>query len=276
MAITLLSNPVVINARRHMESTHRAYAEASERLASGKRINKSGDDAAGLAISSVMEGKIRSIQQARRNAQEALSLMQVAEGGMNEVGNLLVRLRELAIQASSDTIGEKERTMLDLENRQITEEIDRLAHATEYFGTSLLNGEGRDFTFQIGPDNTEANRLKYSTSNLDLRASHLGVDKIDLSNADEALQSLERIDNAMTQINVPRSEVGAMQSRFNSIVNNLFIYEENLSQARSRIVDADIAQETAKAVQASVLQRAGAAVIAQANTAPSLALKLLE
>lgn len=276
MAITLLSNPTVINARRHMETTHRAYSEASERLASGKRINKSGDDAAGLAISTVMEGKIRSIQQARRNAQEALSLMQVAEGGMNEAGNLLTRLRELAIQASSDTIGEKERTMLELENKQIKAEIDRLADATEYFGTPLLNGQGKEFTFQIGPENTEANRLTYSTSNLDLRASTLGVDGIDLSNAESALDSLGAIDNALTQMNVPRSEVGAMQSRFNSIVNNLFIYEENLSQARSRIVDADIAQETAKAVQASVLQRAGAAVIAQANTMPSLALKLLE
>ncbi|MFM8270625.1 MAG: flagellin [Pseudomonadota bacterium] len=276
MAISLLSNQPVINARRHMETTSRMFGEASERLASGKRINKSGDDAAGLAISQVMEGRIRSMQQARRNAQEALSLMQVAEGGMNEVGNLLVRLRELAIQAASDTIGEKERSMLELENDQIKAEIDRLANSTEYFGTSLLNGQGKEFTFQIGPDNNEANRVEYSTAKLDLRASSLGVDGISLSDASSALDSLGQVDEAISKINVPRAEVGAMQTRFNSIVNNLFIYEENMTQARARIVDADIAQETAKAVQAAVLQRAGAAVIAQANTMPALALKLLD
>jgi flagellin len=276
MAISLLSNQAVINARRHMETTSRMFGEASERLASGKRINKSGDDAAGLAISQAMEGKIRSMQQARRNAQEALSLMQVAEGGMNEVSNLLVRLRELSIQAASDTIGDKERTMLELENKQIKEEIDRLANATEYFGTSLLNGQGKEFTFQIGPDNSEANRLEYSTASLDLRASSLGIDGASLSDSSSALDALSQVDEAITKLNTPRAEVGAMQTRFNSIVNNLFIYEENMSAAKSRIVDADIAQETAKAVQASILQRAGAAVIAQANTMPALALKLLD
>ena len=276
MAISLLSNQAVINARRHMETTSRMFGEASERLASGKRINKSGDDAAGLAISQAMEGKIRSMQQARRNAQEALSLMQVAEGGMNEVSNLLVRLRELSIQAASDTIGDKERTMLELENKQIKEEIDRLANATEYFGTSLLNGQGKDFTFQIGPDKSEANRLEYSTAKLDLRASSLGIDGASLSDSSSALDALSQVDEAITKLNTPRAEVGAMQTRFNSIVNNLFIYEENMSAAKSRIVDADIAQETAKAVQASILQRAGAAVIAQANTMPALALKLID
>lgn len=276
MPISLLSNQAALNARRHMEETNRVQGEAIERLASGKRINKSGDDAAGLAISSVMEGKIRSIAQARRNTQEALSLMQVAEGGMNEVSNLVVRLRELAIQAASDTIGDKERQMLELENRQIQQEVDRLANATEYFGTNLLNGSGKNFTFQIGPDNSEANRLEYSTSNLDLRASSLGVEGISLTDSSSALSALESVDEAITKLNVPRAEVGAMQTRLQSISNNLFIYEENMSAAKGRILDADIAQETAKAVQGAVLQKAGAAVLAQANTAPALALKLIE
>jgi len=276
MPISLLSNQAALNARRHMEETNRVQSDAIERLASGKRINKSGDDAAGLAISSVMEGKIRSIAQARRNAQEALSLMQVAEGGMNEVSNLVTRLRELAIQAASDTIGDKERQMLELENRQIQQEVDRLANATEYFGTNLLNGSGKNFTFQIGPDNSDANRLEYSTSNLDLRASSLGVDGISLTDSGSALSALESVDNAITKLNVPRAEVGAMQTRLQSITNNLFIYEENMSAAKGRILDADIAQETAKAVQGAVLQKAGAAVLAQANTAPALALKLIE
>ncbi|NBV51881.1 flagellin FliC [bacterium] len=276
MAITLLSNLPVINARRHMEETGRMYGDAIERIASGKRINKSGDDAAGLAISTAMEGKIRSIAQARRNAKEALSLMQVAEGGMNEVSNLLVRMRELAIQGASDTIGDSERSMLELENQQLKKEIDRLANATEYFGTSLLNGEGKEFTFQIGPDNNENNRVTYSTDKLDLRASTLGVDGVSLSDEDSALDALGSVDEAITKLNVPRSEAGAMQTRFNSIINNLSIYEENMIQARSRIIDADLAAETAKATQAAVLQKAGAAVIAQANLMPHLALKLLE
>lgn len=276
MPISLLSNQAALNARRHMEETNRVQGEAIERLASGKRINKSGDDAAGLAISSVMEGKIRSIAQARRNTQEALSLMQVAEGGMNEVSNLVVRLRELAIQAASDTIGDKERQMLELENRQIQQEVDRLANATEYFGTNLLNGSGKNFTFQIGPDNSEANRLEYSTANLDLRASSIGVEGISLTDSSSALSALESVDEAITKLNVPRAEVGAMQTRLQSISNNLFIYEENMSAAKGRILDADIAQETAKAVQGAVLQKAGAAVLAQANTAPALALKLIE
>lgn len=276
MAISLLSNHPVLNARRHMEETSRAYADASERLVSGKRINKSGDDAAGLAISSAMEAKVRSMQQARRNAQEALSLMQVAEGGMNEVSNLLVRLRELSIQASSDTIGGKERQMLELENQQIQQEIDRLANATEYFGTPLLNGQGKEFTFQIGPDSTEANRIQYSTEKLDLRSNTLGVDSLNFEDPEKALEAIDVVDEAIARLNVPRAEAGAMQNRFNSIVNNLFIYEENMTQAKARILDADMAQETAKAVQSAVLQRAGAAVIAQANTTPALALRLLE
>ncbi|NBX93278.1 MAG: flagellin FliC [Proteobacteria bacterium] len=276
MPISLLSNQAAINTRRHMEETGKVYADATEKLASGKRINKSSDDAAGLAISSVMEGKIRSIAQARRNAQEAISLVQVAEGGMNEVTNLVVRMRELAIQAASDTIGDREREMLELENKQIQSEIDRLANATEYFGTNLLNGSGKEFTFQIGPDTSEANRITYSTANLDLRSSALGVDGVSLKDSGAASSAIEATDEAISRLNVPRAEVGAMQGRFNSVINNLYIYEENMSASKGRILDADIAQETAKAVQGAVLQKAGAAVLAQANTSPTLALKLLE
>lgn len=276
MPITVLTNLPAMNARRHLEETSNWYAAAAERLSSGKRVNRSGDDAAGMAISFSLEAKIRSIQQARRNSQEALSLMQVAEGGMNEVGNLIVRMRELAIQASSDTIGDRERGMLELESNQLKSEVERLSQATSYFGTSLLNGTGKEFTFQIGPDNNEYNRLTYNTKNLDLRASTLGVDGVDLSSASNALDSLGTIDEALSKMNQPRAEVGSLGTRFQSIIGNLSIYEENLVAAKSRILDADIAKEAAQAVQGSVLQKAGISVLAQANVAPGLALKLLD
>lgn len=276
MPFTVNYNPVSVNARRHLESTEKVFAEATERLASGKRINKAMDDAAGLSISGSMEAKIRSIAQAKRNAQDAIGLVQVAEGGMTQVGNLLVRMRELAIQSANDSIGDNERQMLQGEVSQIKEEISRLAETTQYFGTSLLNGSGREFTFQVGPENTENDRITYSTKNLDLRLGTLGVDGVDLSTSEDSLDSLAALDEALTKITLPRAEVGAMQSRFNVVISNLMTYEENMMAAKSRILDADVAAETAKAIQGSILQKAGASVLMQANAQATQVLRLLE
>lgn len=276
MPFTINYNPVSVNARRHLENTEKVFSEATERLASGKRINRAMDDAAGLSISGSMEAKIRSIQQAKRNAQDAIGLVQVAEGGMNQVGNLLVRMRELAIQSANDSIGDNERQMLQGEVTQIKEEISRLAETTQYFGTSLLNGSGREFTFQVGPENTDSDRITYSTASLDMRLNTLGVDGVDLSTSEDSLDSLAALDEALTKITLPRSEVGAMQSRFNVVISNLMTYEENMMAAKSRILDADIAAETAKAIQGSILQKAGASVLMQANAQATQVLRLLE
>lgn len=276
MAISLLSNNASLNAAHHLQRNNDNFARAAEKIASGRRINRSGDDAAGLAISYSLEGKLRSIIQARRNAQDALSLMDVASGGTNEVGNLVVRLRELAIQASSDSISDRERDMLELESVQIKDEVERLAQATRYFDTPLLNGNGKDFTFQIGIDNNEHNRLVYSASSLDLRASKLGIDGISMKDIDSARDALSSIDDALIKMNVPRAQIGALQSRMESVISNLNTYEESMSGALSRVRDADISIETANAVKGQVLQRAGIAVLAQANQQPSIALKLLE
>jgi flagellin len=276
MPVSLLTNVPSLTVKRHMEKSADKFAEAAEKIASGRRINKAGDDAAGLSISFNLESRIRSIQQARRNAFDALSMMQVAEGGMNEVGTLIVRLRELAIQASSDNVSDKEREMLQLEANQIRMEVDRLSEATRFFDTPLLNGHGKRFTFQVGADNNEYNRIEYDTSNLDLRASTLGVDDIDLTTTDAARDSFGVVDEALKKMGGPRADVGAMQSRFQALTNNLAMYEETMAAAKSRIVDADIARETGELVKASVQQKAGLAMVAQANMLPHAVLKLLE
>lgn len=276
MPVSLLSNTAALNAAHHLQRNSEGFAKAAEKVASGRRINRSGDDAAGLSISFGLEAKLRSVAQARRNAQDALSLMDVASGGTNEVGNLVVRLRELAIQASSDSISDRERSMLELESVQIKEEVERMSQATRYFDTPLLNGSGKDFTFQIGIDNNEYNRLTYSASSLDLRASKLGIDSISLTDVDSARDALGAVDEALIRMNTPRAQIGALQSRMNAVISNLNTYEESMTGALSRIRDADIAVETGNAVKGQVLQRAGIAVLAQANQQPSVALKLLE
>ncbi len=275
MALTILNNLASLNTKRHLEESSDKYAQAAERIATGKRINKSGDDAAGLSISTHIEGQVRSIQQARRNAQDALSLMQVAEGGMNDVNNMVVRLRELSMQAASDNVGDQEREMIQFEVEQIKQEIDRLSEATKFFDTSLLNGKGRNFVFQIGPDNNENNRLEYDASKLNLSLSSLGLSGIDLSDIDSARSALTNIDESIKKIAEPRAQLGALQTRLNSISSSLSVYEENMTSARSRIVDADLAKETADAVKAQVLQKAGVAILSQTNMTPALALKLL-
>jgi len=275
MALTILTNLASLNTKRHLEESSEKFSQAAERIATGKRINKSGDDAAGLSISTSIEGQVRSIQQARRNAQDALSLMQVAEGGMNDVNNLIVRLRELAMQASSDNVGDAERKSIQFEVNQVKQEIERLSGATKFLDNPLLNGKGRNFSFQIGPDNNENNRFEYDSSKLDLSVSTLGLSNVDLSDIESARDSLSSIDESVKKLADPRAELGALQTRLQSVSNSLSVYEENMTAARSRIIDADMAKETAEVVKAQVLQKAGVAILSQTNMTPAMALKLL-
>lgn len=275
MALTILTNLASLNTKRHLEESSESYAKSAERLATGKRINKSGDDAAGLSISTTIEAQIRSAQQARRNSQDALSLMQVAEGGMSDVNNMVVRLRELAMQASSDNIGDSERKSIQFEVEQVKQEIDRLSETTKFLDTTLLNGKGRNLSFQIGTENNEAGRIEYDASKLNLSTSSLGLSGIDLSDIDSARNSLSNLDESIKKIAQPRAELGALQSRMSSISSSLSVYEENISAAKSRILDADLAKETSDAVKSQVLQKAGTAVLMQANMQPAAALKLL-
>jgi len=276
MAISLLTNLPAINIRHHLNDGEKELSTAMERLASGRRINRVGDDAAGLAISESIEARIRSIRQAGRNAQDAISLLQVAGSGMHEIGNILIRLRELSTQAGSDNVGESEREMLNIEAQQLISEIDRIAHSTKYLDTYLLNGTGRDFIFQIGPDADENSQLSYDASQIDVRASALGVDGVDLTERDSAIDGLQALDASVSQLHAPQALLGALQSRMSVAIKHLETYDENLTAASSRIRDADFAKETTALVRGQVRQRAAIAVLSQANMLPMHVLKLIE
>ena len=276
MGVRVNTNMMSINAQRNLRGSRDRMESASQKLASGSRINKSADDAAGLAISENLRGAIRSYGQAKRNAEDGISFIQVAEGGMNEVGTMITRMRELGVQAASDTIGAEERTYLDREVQQLKLEIQRLAEGTEYNGTKLLNGEGDKLDFQIGIRNNDfLDRISYDPSTTNVTLSELGIDDIGVAEKGDAQESLSRLDDAVGVLNSNRAQLGALQNRLTTTSNATAVAIENFSAAKSRIKDADYASETAEWAQSSMLQQAGLAVLAQANQAPGMALKLL-
>jgi flagellin len=265
-------------------AANRALAHSQEdqkrtytRLSSGQRITEAGDDAAGLSISENLRSQIRSMGQAERNANDGISFAQVAEGGLTEVGNMLVRMRELAVQAGSDTIGDKERGYINTEIQSLVQEVDRIASTTNFNGTQLLNGQSSKdaLDIQVGIRNMESDRLKFNVNQNDVRASTLGIDGLDYKSIDSARDALDKVDSAMDKVFGSRATLGAMQNKLHATIGNIGIAKENLSNARSRIADADIAAETSELVRGNILQSAGISVLAQANSAPMAALKLL-
>jgi flagellin len=218
---------------------------------------------------------VRGLKMAQRNSNDGISFVQTAEGGINEVSNILIRLRELAVQAASDTIGDTERGFLDKEVQSLKHEADRISKSTNYNGTALLSGEGKVLTFQVGAEAGEMNRIEFDPSKTNVTASALGVAGVSLASKDGALDAMGNLDEAIKRVNENRSELGAMQNRLQSTSNSLGIAIENLSDARSRIADTDIAHETSNMVKNSILQNAGIAVLGQANSMPNNALKLL-
>ncbi len=249
-----------------------------ERLASGYRINKAGDDAAGLAISEKLRAKINGLGQAMRNASDGVSLIQVAEGGLNEIQNILVRLRELGVQAASDTIGNQERKYLNDEYQSLKEEVDRIANATEFNGTVLLDGTGGSLDFQVntgGMNLLGVDRISFDAFRLDVNADKLGLEDLGVGNKPDAQRSLASVDAAIESVSSIRGELGAVENRLTSTVRNISVSLENLSAARSRIKDVDVAEETAELTKHNILMQAGTAVLAQANEVPKMALTLL-
>ncbi|NCN28465.1 flagellin FliC [bacterium] len=276
MGLRINTNMMSINAHRNLRGTKLAQEKTSEKLSSGFRINKSADDAAGLAISENLSAQIRSFKQSGRNAQDGISFIQVAEGGMNEVGNMIVRLRELAVQSASDTIGPKERGYLDKEAQQLKLEIQRISQGTEYNGQSLLNGEGTKMDFQIGIKNNEfLDRISYDPSTTNVTTESLGIADIEFATKEGAQASLEKLDDSLGTLNSNRSQLGALQNRLNSTINNTEVAVENLSAARSRIKDADVASESAEMARTSIMLQSGVSVLSQANQSQGMALKLL-
>ena len=305
MGLRIRTNIASINAQRRLAISTDDLQSSSSKLASGERINRAADDAAGLAISENLRASIRSLSQAKRNGNDAISLVQTAEGGLSETTNMLIRLRELAIQAASDTIGPSDRSNINQEFVKLKDEIDRIAAATEFNGTRLLVGAvevGEDmmknanafpYEIQIGKDYYEGsdgldkvapvNIIRIDLQNLNAFTDgegSLGIGRSEegtnVSTKQGAQGSISVLDSAMDKVSEYRSYLGALQNRLGSAVTNLATTVENVEAARSRIRDTDYAAETAKMTQANIMQQAGAAVLGQANMQPSIALKLLQ
>lgn len=279
MGLRIATNITSLNSQRHLRNTRQLLNKSLERLASGYRINRAGDDAAGLAISEKIRARKSGLVQAQRNASDGISLIQVAEGGLNEIQNILVRLRELGVQASSDTIGENERRNLNEEYQSLMEELDRIANSTEFNGTVLLDGTGGTLDFQIntgGSNLLGVDRISFNAFKLDVNADRLGLEGINIRDKFSSQRSLGLIDSAIEEVASIRSELGALESRLSSTSKNISIMVENLSAARSRIKDVDVAAETANLTQQNIMMQAGLSVLAQANAVPQMALQLLK
>lgn len=276
MGLRINTNVASINAQRNLGLNRYHLEKSLEKLSSGFRINRAGDDAAGLAISENLKAQIRGLKQAERNAMDGISMIQVAEGGLSEVSNIMIRLRELSVQAASDTVGRTERKFLNVEYNQLLSEIDRIADSTSFNNTPLLNGTGSVIDIQIGTGNDPTvDRMGFDASAADANVAALGINLTSVADQASAQNSLAAIDAAIVSISAIRADFGALQNRLQSSVNNIQISIENLSAANSRVRDADIAAETAEFTRNNILVQAGTAVLSQANSAPTSALNLL-
>ncbi len=276
MGMRINTNVTSLSAQRSLGQSNSAQSKSLEKLSSGTRIVRSADDAAGLAISEKLKGQIRSTNQAERNASDGISMIQIAEGGLNEVSNILVRLRELSVQAASDTVGDSERQFTDLEYQNLKQEIQRISEVTEFNGKKLLTGTGDKFDIQIGINNDDfQDRIQFDTNVLNSSLENLGVADLEVGSKEGAQSALANLDSAIESIAGQRAELGAKQNRLNSTINNLQISSENLSAANSRIRDTDYAAETAKKAKNDILVNAGSSVLAQSNSQGAAALKLI-
>lgn len=276
MGMRINTNVSSLSAQRTLSTTNRKMNDNLRKLSSGERITRAADDAAGLAISENLRAQIRGMRQAKRNANDAISLIQTAEGGLNEISNIVIRLRELSVQAANDTLGPEERKYSDIEFQNLKEEIDRIARSNEFNGVKLLDGTGGRMEFQVGIHNDPINdRLVYDGTGSDATISTLGLGVDNVASKEGAQSSLQKLDDALVQINGIRANMGALQNRLSSTVNNLGISDENLSAAKSRIRDVDIAAETAELAKNNILIQSGTSVLSQANQFPSIANKLL-
>jgi len=277
MGLRINTNGASINAQRNLRLTRVSMDKTLEKLSSGQRINRAGDDAAGLAISENLKAQVRGLNQAERNAQDGVSLVQIAEGGLSEISNILIRLRELAVQAASDTIGPTERKFLNVEFEQQTSEIDRIAGSTEFNRVPLLNGTGAVFDIQIGTRNDPiSDRLTFDASSADVNVAALGLNLASVADKISAQNSLSAIDQAIISVSAIRADFGALQNRLQSTINNIAVSVENLSSANSRVRDTDIAAATAELTKNNILMNAGTSVLAQANQSTMSALKLID
>jgi flagellin len=279
MALSIMTNAASLSAQRNLSATQSKMADNIGRLSSGLRINKAGDDAAGLGISENLKADIRSLSQAQRNANDGISMSQVAEGAMNEMQGIVGRMRELAVQASNGTLGATERGYIQTEFVALRDEITRIGTVTEFNGQKLLDGSAAaGLNMQVGIQNTANDRIAMTVAQLDsttLGGAATELSTLDLSTAAGAQAGIDSLDTAIQELSSARAGVGAFQNRVQVTVSNLAVAHENLSAANSRIRDVDVAEETAAMTRNQILTQAGVAVLAQANQLPSVALGLI-
>ena len=280
MALRINFNQAASAAQRGLAASQDSYAKQAEHLSSGLRINRASDDAAGLAVSEKLKNQVRGLNQAQRNAQDSISLIQTAEGALTETHSLLARMRELAVQSSNDTLTASDRANLNAEFTQLQAEVDRIATTTQFNTALLLSGSGTAtaLTFQIGANNGDTLALaidgtQASTLNVAFTSAN-GLAGIAYQSSASAVISI--LDVAVNVVSEDRAELGAVQNRLESTIRSLAVASENTSAANSRIADADIAQSMSEMVRSQILQQAGVSVLAQANQAPSLVLQLLK
>ena len=284
MAIRIFNNTASVNAQRLLGQNNDRLALSVERISSGIRINRGADDAAGLAISEGLRSDIRALRQATRNANDGMSLINVTEGALNEQSSILIRLRELASQAATGTVGSTERATIQLEFSALRDELTRIAETTEFNGTGLIDGTldssvstDKQILIQIGIDNTSNSRLNLNeTLQLSaVTASTLGIAGLSITAASEALTALDTVNSAIASVTASRGKVGAVQNRLQRSVSSLSITSENLQAAESAIRDADIAEEIATLTRNQILVQTSTAMVGQSNLIPQSVLQLL-
>jgi len=276
MGLRIATNIASQSVQKNLKEVSNAGNAQLEKLSSGKRITKASDDAAGLAIATNLEAQTKGLRQATRNANDGISLVQTAEGGLNETSNILVRLRELTIQAASDTVGEQERGFLDKEYQQLNVEIDRISESTVFNGSQLLNGKGKGtMDFQVGAFAGEQNKITFDSSTTDSSSSSIGVSGTSIAEKDSALDAISNVDAAIAKVSGQRADLGSIQSRLGSTVKNLETQTINQDSARSVIQDVDVAEASASLASNNVVKNAAVSTLAQANQIPMSALRLI-
>jgi flagellin len=275
MSLRINNNSLSLNVLRHMRKSQTELVQSLTEVASGLRINRASDDPAGFFVSEQLRNQEKGVSASKQNAAMALSFMQVAEGGLSEQTNVLVRMRELAIQAASDTLTDQERGLIDTEFQQLSSEVDRIARTTRYGSSSLLMGSGKAFEFQVGADISKENRIIFNL-NTNTSADELGISSLSITKDDNALEAIGFIDAALEQVNASRASFGATQSRLQHAFDQQTSLELNLRGARSTIADADIAESFSKMTSARIQTDFQIAALAQANLGAESALKLID
>ncbi len=275
MALVVNTNTASNNAINNLNRNTRSLSSSFRKISSGLRVSKAADDAAGLAVAENLEAASRSAKVAMRNTNDGISIISTAEGAANEVGSILKRMRELAVQSSSETLDDDERAYIQDEFTELTSEVDRISAVTEFNGLQLSDGSDTQLQVQVGVDNSADDRITITLG--DLTASTLGVDtgSVDLSSSGAAQTAIDTIDTAIDSVSSYRSKFGAVENRLNSALNNLENYTENLQSAESQIRDADFAYETAEMSKNQIMQQASTSVLAQAKTVSQGALNLI-